>query len=162
MDLTLALIAALMAITIYFAFYWWTMAARRRASGEHSNNEPVLPTPPQTAIGFVTNFFDTLGIGLYAPCMIMVSLLGMNPMAAFPIMMGSCAFLMPVCSLQFVRKNRYHLRAAVGRRGNSVTGTTARSHSPTESAAGTGTPPTGRSRSARPSSSPFRDSASSA
>jgi uncharacterized membrane protein YfcA len=28
--------------------------------------------------------------------------------------MGSCAFLMPVGSLQFVRKNRYHLRAALG------------------------------------------------
>ena len=38
----------------------------------------------------------TLGIGLYAPCMILVSLLGMDPRAAFPIMMGSCALLMPV------------------------------------------------------------------
>ena len=56
----------------------------------------------------------TLGIGLYAPCMILISLLGMNPTAAFPIMMGSCAFLMPVGSLQFVRKNRYNLRAALG------------------------------------------------
>ena len=45
----------------------------------------------------------TIGIGLYAPCMIMVSLLGMNPIAAFPIMMGSCAFLMPVASLRFIR-----------------------------------------------------------
>jgi len=41
----------------------------------------------------------TLGIGLYAPSMILVSLLGMDPKAAFPIMMGSCAFLMPVASL---------------------------------------------------------------
>ena len=44
-----------------------------------------------------------LGIGLYAPCMILVSLLGMNPTAAFPIMMGSCAFLMPIGSVRFVR-----------------------------------------------------------
>jgi hypothetical protein len=43
----------------------------------------------------------TLGIGAYAPIMIMVSLLGMNPTAAFPIMMGSCAFLMPTASAQF-------------------------------------------------------------
>lgn len=56
----------------------------------------------------------TLGIGLYAPCMIMVSLLGMNPAAAFPIMMGSCAFLMPVGSLRFIRTNRYDLRTALG------------------------------------------------
>jgi uncharacterized membrane protein YfcA len=56
----------------------------------------------------------TLGIGLYAPCMILVSLLGMNPLAAFPIMMGSCAFLMPVGSARFIRTGRYNLKAALG------------------------------------------------
>jgi uncharacterized membrane protein YfcA len=56
----------------------------------------------------------TIGIGLYAPCMIMVSLLGMNPIAAFPIMMGSCAFLMPVASLRFIRFNAFSMIAALG------------------------------------------------
>ena len=56
----------------------------------------------------------SLGIGLYAPCMILVSLLGMKPTAAFPIMMGSCAFLMPVGSLRFIRERCYSLRAALG------------------------------------------------
>jgi uncharacterized membrane protein YfcA len=56
----------------------------------------------------------TIGIGLYAPCMIMVSLLGMNPIAAFPIMMGSCAFLMPIASLRFIRYNAFSMRAALG------------------------------------------------
>src|SRR5258707_5212693 len=56
----------------------------------------------------------TLGIGLYAPCMILVSLLGMDPKAAFPIMMGSCAFLMPVGSMRFIREGRYSLTAGVG------------------------------------------------
>ena len=55
-----------------------------------------------------------LGIGLYAPCLILVSLLGMNPIAAFPIMMGACAFLMPVGGGAFVRSGRYDLRAALG------------------------------------------------
>jgi uncharacterized membrane protein YfcA len=63
---------------------------------------------------FVLGALMTLGIGLYAPCMILISLLGMNPTAAFPIMMGSCAFLMPVSSLQFIRKEAYNLRAAIG------------------------------------------------
>jgi uncharacterized membrane protein YfcA len=70
------------------------------------------------AIGLAGNFMlgalMTLGIGLYAPCMILVSLLGMNPKAAFPIMMGSCAFLMPVGSLRFIREKSYSLRAALG------------------------------------------------
>jgi len=56
----------------------------------------------------------TIGIGLYAPCMVMVYLLGMKPLAAFPIMMGSCAFLMPTGSVRFIRTNRYSMRAALG------------------------------------------------
>ena len=70
------------------------------------------------AVGVAGNFvlgaFMTLGIGLYAPCMILVSLLGMNPTAAFPIMMGSCAFLMPAASTRFIREGRYNLPASVG------------------------------------------------
>jgi len=56
----------------------------------------------------------TLGIGLYAPCMAMVSLLGMNPTTAFPIMMGSCAFLMPVASVRFIRAGKFDRAAAIG------------------------------------------------
>jgi uncharacterized membrane protein YfcA len=56
----------------------------------------------------------SLGIGLYAPCMILVSLLGMSETTAFPIMMGSCAFLMPVGSLKFIKERAYSLRAALG------------------------------------------------
>jgi uncharacterized membrane protein YfcA len=63
---------------------------------------------------FVLGALMTLGIGLYAPCMILVSLLGMNARTAFPIMMGSCAFLMPAASARFVRSRRYDLRAALG------------------------------------------------
>jgi uncharacterized membrane protein YfcA len=63
---------------------------------------------------FMLGALMTLGIGLYAPCMILISLLGMNPRAAFPIMMGSCAFLMPVGSLRFIREQCYSLRSALG------------------------------------------------
>jgi len=63
---------------------------------------------------FVLGALMTLGIGLYAPCMILVALLGMNPKAAFPIMMGSCAFLMPIGSLRFIQRKSFSLAAAVG------------------------------------------------
>jgi uncharacterized membrane protein YfcA len=56
----------------------------------------------------------TMGIGYYGPCIILVSLLGMNPRTAFPIMMGACAFLMPVASLRFIRAQAYEPRAALG------------------------------------------------
>ncbi len=55
----------------------------------------------------------TLGIGLYAPCLILVSLLGMTPGAAFPIMMGSCAFLMPISGIRFIKEGSYSLPAAL-------------------------------------------------
>ncbi|MGA8223960.1 MAG: anion permease [Candidatus Acidiferrales bacterium] len=69
------------------------------------------------AVGLIGNFalgaLMSLGIGLYAPCLIMISLLGMDPHAAFPIMMGSCAFLMPIGGIRFVRKGAYDRPAAV-------------------------------------------------
>jgi uncharacterized membrane protein YfcA len=246
MDAKLILIVALIVITVLYAVSWWSMAAKKRAARGHGSHESVWPKPVHLFIGFITNFFDTLGIGsfatttamfrawklvpdeqipgtlnvghvmptviqaiiytqlvevefatmalliaaacagawlgaglvaglprrgvqlgmgtalfgaatimllqlvgavpgggtalslegakmaigvggnfvlgalmtigigLYAPCMILISLLGMNPTAAFPIMMGSCAFLMPVGSLQFVRKDAYNLRASIG------------------------------------------------
>jgi uncharacterized membrane protein YfcA len=65
-------------------------------------------------VNFVLGALMMLGVGLYAPCLILVSLLGMNPLAAFPIMMGACAFLMPIGGARFIQVNRYSLRAALG------------------------------------------------
>lgn len=80
--------------------------------------EAIALDGTKLVLGLVGNFIlgalMTLGIGLYAPCLILISLLGMAPTTAFPIMMGSCAFLMPVSSAQFVRKGAYNLRAAIG------------------------------------------------
>jgi len=67
-----------------------------------------------TAGTIVLGALMTLGIGMYAPCMILVSLLGMDPKAAFPIMMGSCAFLMPVATARFIRRDAYAPRPALG------------------------------------------------
>lgn len=69
------------------------------------------------ALGIVGNFLlgalMTIGVGAYAPILIMISLLGMNPTAAFPIMMGSCAFLMPIASGRFVKRGSFALRPAL-------------------------------------------------
>jgi uncharacterized membrane protein YfcA len=68
-------------------------------------------TGAKLAIGLFGNFalgaLMTLGIGLYGPCMILVSLLGMNSTTAFPIMMGSCAFLMPIASSRFIKLDKF-------------------------------------------------------
>ena len=54
----------------------------------------------------------TAGIGLYAPCMALVFALGMSPAVAFPIMMGSCAVLMPLATIRFIKEGAYNRRAS--------------------------------------------------
>ena len=74
-------------------------------------------TGMKLVIGLAGNFalgaLMTLGIGLYGPCMILVSLLGMNSTTAFPIMMGSCAFLMPIASARFIKLDKFDPGAAL-------------------------------------------------
>ena len=62
---------------------------------------------------FILGALMTLGIGLYAPCMALVFALGMSPKVAFPIMMGSCAFLMPAASAKFVKEGAYDRKASM-------------------------------------------------
>ena len=56
----------------------------------------------------------TIGVGLYAPCMLLISVVGMNERAAFPIMMGSCAFLMTGATKPFVDLGSYSFKSALG------------------------------------------------
>ncbi len=62
---------------------------------------------------FILGALMTAGIGMYAPCMALVYFLGLSPTVAFPIMMGSCAFLMPVASVKFVKEGAYDRRASM-------------------------------------------------
>ncbi|MDO4595171.1 MAG: sulfite exporter TauE/SafE family protein [Tissierellia bacterium] len=64
-------------------------------------------------LNFIFGALMTAGIGLYAPCMAMVSLFGMSPRIAFPIMMGSCAFLMPVASVRFIKEKSYNRKLSL-------------------------------------------------
>ena len=65
------------------------------------------------AVNFILGAMMTAGIGLYAPCMALVFMLGMSPKVAFPIMMGSCAFLMPLASAKFIKKGAYNRKATL-------------------------------------------------
>jgi len=71
---------------------------------------------------FIFGALQTIGIGLYAPCIALVYALGMNPRAAFPIMMGSCALLMPWASLRFIKEASYDPKAAIGLTGLGIVG----------------------------------------
>lgn len=62
---------------------------------------------------FILGALMTAGIGLYAPCMALVYLLGMSAKVAFPIMMASCAFLMPVASIKFIKEGAYDRKGSM-------------------------------------------------
>lgn len=65
-------------------------------------------------VNFVLGALNALGIGSYAPSLIVFSLLGMDPRSAFPIMMGSAAYMLPMAGIKFARTNRYDGQAALG------------------------------------------------
>lgn len=102
--------AALLAAAIFMLMRQWGLFP--------AGSEEIGVRGAKLAIGLAGNFIlgalMTLGIGLYAPCMILVSILGMSERTAFPIMMGSCAFLMPIGSLRFIQEGAYSLRDALG------------------------------------------------
>lgn len=85
------------------------LGAGNKAIGIHGIN---------LVIAVVGNFFlgalMTAGVGLYAPCMALVYMLGMNPAVAFPIMMTSCAVLMPIASREFIKSGNYNRHASLG------------------------------------------------
>jgi uncharacterized membrane protein YfcA len=55
-----------------------------------------------------------IGIGNYAPSLILLSILGMDPRAAFPIMMGAGALVALISAFKFIDRARYTRRAALG------------------------------------------------
>jgi uncharacterized membrane protein YfcA len=83
-----------------------------------AGGEALALTRPLFVVAVVTHFvlgaLMTFGIGLYAPSLILLSLMGLNPAAAFPVMMGACAFLMPVSGMRFARTDRIDLRVVLG------------------------------------------------
>lgn len=102
----LALMAA--AVLLVANNLGWLPAAKGEALGLHGGWLAFA-----VGINFLLGALMMVGVGLYAPCLILLTLLGMNPLAAFPIMMGSCALLMPVGGARLVRARRYSPSAAL-------------------------------------------------
>ncbi len=91
-----------------------------------TGNTAVGLSGVKLGIGIVGNFIFgalmTIGCGLYAPCMAMVYLLGLNPIIAFPIMMSSCAALMPVASMEFIAVGDYARKVSLAIMTGGVVG----------------------------------------
>lgn len=66
------------------------------------------------AVNFVLGALVMLGIGNYGPTFVLLSVLGMDPRAAFPIMMGSGAFAALMGCLEFLKRRNHVQRPALG------------------------------------------------
>jgi uncharacterized membrane protein YfcA len=64
-------------------------------------------------VTFFLGAFMTIGIGIFAPMMALVYALGLSPRVAFPLMMGSCGFLIPVAGMRFVKEDSYDLKSNI-------------------------------------------------
>jgi len=72
---------------------------------------------------FILGALMCIGIGNYAPSMVLLSMLGMHPIAAYPIMIGSDGLIIPVASIGFIRSGRFDQSVAVGLVIGGVLGT---------------------------------------
>jgi len=103
--------AALLVAVVFMAFslFGWTPSGGGSA---------ISLTPAAFVVALTINCalgaLLPLGIGNYAPSLVMFSVLGMDPKAAFPIMMGSGAFVATVAGVRFLSARRFHQQAALG------------------------------------------------
>jgi uncharacterized membrane protein YfcA len=72
---------------------------------------------------FILGALMSAGIGNYAPSMALLALLGMHPLVAYPIMIGSDGVLIPVAGLRFIKSGRFFSPAAVGLAMGGILGT---------------------------------------
>lgn len=113
-----------MGIALFIAACFFTMT-----------NVGILP-PTGTAMGlmgwrfavavcanFVLGALMCVGIGNYAPSMALLAFLGMHPIAAYPIMIGSDGVLIPVASLGFLKSGRFAHGVALGLTLGGIAGT---------------------------------------
>ncbi|HUG03858.1 MAG TPA: TSUP family transporter [Steroidobacteraceae bacterium] len=82
--------------------------------GGDATSLPAMQMTVAIAVHFILGALMAFGIGLYAPSLILLSLLGLDPRLAFPIMASACAFLMPTTGFRFIRTDRIDLRIVLG------------------------------------------------
>jgi uncharacterized membrane protein YfcA len=73
-------------------------------------------------VNFVLGALMSVGIGAYAPCMVLLALLGLHPLGAYPIMMGTCGLVQPAASLRFFKTGRFSWGTSLGLTMGGVVG----------------------------------------
>lgn len=82
-------------------------------AGGEATSLSGAPFAIAVAVHVILGALMSLGVGLYAPSLVLLSLLGLNPRAAFPIMMSACAFLMPFAAERFLKEGKVAMGLAL-------------------------------------------------
>jgi uncharacterized membrane protein YfcA len=82
--------------------------------GGEATSLPPGPFAIVVAASFCFGILINLGVGNFAPTLVLVSLLGMDPRAAFPIMMGSGALMVLIAGLRIIRTRPLDLPLVLG------------------------------------------------
>lgn len=110
------LIQALVGVALLLAGLFFALAnLHLMPPGGHATGLPlhlmVVAIVAHAVLGVLINF----GVGNYAPTLAMLSLMGMDPRLAFPIMASSAAFSMPGSAARLVRQElKLDLRIVLG------------------------------------------------
>jgi len=82
--------------------------------GGEATSLPALPFAIVVAASLLFGVLLNMGVGNFAPTLVLVSLLGMDPRAAFPIMMSSGALMVLVAGLRIIRTRPLDLPLVIG------------------------------------------------
>jgi uncharacterized membrane protein YfcA len=82
--------------------------------GGTANSLPLTLTVIAVLANFGFGILANFGVGNYAPTLVMLSLMGMNPKLAFPIMAGGAALMGAGSSFQHVRIGKVDLKIVLG------------------------------------------------
>ena len=69
--------------------------------------------PVYSIVNLILGALQASGLGMYAPSLGLVYLLGLSPQVAFPIMMASSAFALPSASIRYVKEKSYNRKASL-------------------------------------------------
>ena len=109
------IVRAVVGIALLIAAALYTMSNLNLFPAGGNATGLALPLMAVAVAGhFVMGALMAFGIGLYAPSLILLSLLGLDPRLAFPIMASACAFLMPMTGFRFLGSERIDLKVVLG------------------------------------------------
>jgi uncharacterized membrane protein YfcA len=82
--------------------------------GGMASSLPIVLTTAAIAINFIIGVLLNYGVGNYAPTLVILSLMGMDPRLCFPIMAGAAALMGTTAGIRHIRSGNLDLGVVLG------------------------------------------------